>query len=719
MTAFARIVFPIPLTRSFLYRIPAALKDRALAGTRVRAPFGTKTSVGFLVGLETEPPPRDFDLKDIIEVLDDRPIWSESFLGFTRELASEYLSSWGEILQASLPPSLSPKTRIRILPTPGGQDALESGSPGRRERQVLGLVVGTKGRAPLFLQRRTGVRDIRSLLARMAKKGLVEIRESEVAPPVRRKKKGPAVIVQLELGFGSAVPEHPVLGPVLEKIGAGEAGSFYLFGPDVRREEAYDILVRRALERGGRVLVLVPEVSMTGNIVSRMIRRLGREAALFHGGLTPRQKETSWRSIRSGTASVIVGTRSALLLDPDPFSLTVVDGEHEESFLQTASPSYDARRGARLRALREAGVVVYGSDRPTVEAFHEAESGGRLLRLVPELPPRRVVWETRSADRPLVSEALRARIGETLACKEPVVLFLNRRGYAPSVSCRACGHVPRCRGCDIPMVFHKDGGRLVCHYCNASSSSEGACPECGVRYAPRKGGGTQALEEELKALFPAEPLARFDADTAPGPRERKRILGDFSKGRTLLLVGTQALAYQAGLPGVRLLGVLSPESLLGSADYRASQKTFQTVSQMMTLAGPGTEVVVQTPSPPHYSVQAAAEGDYGAFFEKEIAFRRVMNYPPFGALAEITLSATELRALAAHARRLRSLLEKADPALEVLGPAFAAVVRTRNVFRLQVVVKASRRGTIVRALGETLPFVRTRKTVSLSYSPFE
>ncbi len=718
MTSFARVVFPLPLSQSFLYRIPEALGREALPGTRVKAPLGRKTVVGFLVAVDDEPPPGDRELKDILEVLDERPIWSSPFLEFTRALASESFSSWGEILQASLPPSLSPRARVRVVPNPSVGDDPGKRNLGRREKQVLALLSGTRGRAPLFLQRRTGIRDIRALLARMAKKGLLTVLESEAPRPAIRRKGSPHGLVQLELGFGAVTSEHPVLGPLLEKIGRGEARPGYLFGSDDARAEAYEILVRGALDRGGRVLVLVPEISMTGDIVSRMRRRLGREAAVFHGGLTSRQKELSWRSIRNGRASVVVGTRSALLLDPDPFALTIVDGEHEDSFQQRANPSYDARRGAWLRARAERGVLVLGSDRPTVEAFHEAERDGILIRLDRTPPPRRVVWAPHTSARPLLSKVLRERIGETLENRESVILFLNRRGYAASLSCPACGHIPRCGSCDIPMVFHKEGEKLVCHYCNASAAPESTCPACGAGYSLRRGGGTQALEEELKNLFPDAPLARFDADTAPSPKEKEKILGAFSRGKTRLLVGTQLLAYSPRLPGIRLLGILSPESLLGTADYRASQKTFQTVSQMMSLAGPGTEIVVQTSNPPHFSVRTSAEGDYGAFYEREIAFRRVMNYPPFGALAEITLMGTELRALAAHARKLRGLLIEADSALEVLGPAFAAVVRVRNVYRLEIVLKGPGRGSLVEVLGETLPRVRARKAVSVSYSPF-
>ncbi|HYA48738.1 MAG TPA: primosomal protein N', partial [Burkholderiales bacterium] len=312
------------------------------------------------------------------------------------------------------------------------------------------------------------------------------------------------------------------------------------------------------------------------------------------------------------------------------------------------------------------------------------------------------------------------RVAASLKRDEPVILFLNRRGFAASLSCTACGRVPSCRRCDIPLVYHKKNEALVCHYCNASARASAGCPSCGGRLVVRRGPGTQALEEELKTRFPRAAVARFDADAAPGREEQEKILRDFSRGRIAVLVATELLAHQPGAPRVRLVGILSPESLLGLSDYRASQRTFQTVSRMCELceAAAGAGVVIQTPAPAHYSVLAAATGDYPAFIRREAEFRKLMNYPPYAVLAEVTVQGREMRRLAAEAREFRAGLREFEPELEVLGPALASVIRVRDLLRIQVILKARRRETIDRALDACLPRLRLRTAVTFSYAPF-
>jgi primosomal protein N' (replication factor Y) len=323
-------------------------------------------------------------------------------------------------------------------------------------------------------------------------------------------------------------------------------------------------------------------------------------------------------------------------------------------------------------------------------------------------------------DVPLISPALERKLRGGLGRGKPAVLFLNRRGYAAQISCAKCGGVPRCPRCDIALVFHKAEGNLVCHYCNYAVDVRNGCDGCGGEIVVRRGAGTQAVEEELARLFPGVRTERFDADTAGEPRERERLLTDLAKGRIPLLVATSLLLHQPGAPKAPFVAVLRPESILGFSDYRAGQKTFEAVSAMLDFRReePGAEAVVQTVPPVHYAVAAAAAGDYRAFFDREIEFRRVMNYPPFTSLAEVLLQGRDVRTLGARSRELRAALEAHGPALEVLGPAFAPVARVRELSRVQFILKAADRGTIDRALREALPKIRLKKTVTFSYSPF-
>ena len=721
MTVFARVVFPLPLDQSFLYAVPEGQRAAARPGARVVAPLGTRRQNGFIVEVTGEPPAAGIKVKELFKVLDDRPFRDERFLEFTGRLSAEFLSSWGEVLQASLPPSLAARTRVSILLTEAGREALGTKGLGPKARPLAEALVGSAtGRSPLFLARRTGVKDISGLIARMERSGLVEVRKEAVRAPGRPKAAPAEAPLQLGLAFPETAADASLLAPVERAVAEGGSGAWYLFGSAPRLRAATRALVRRAIGAGGRVLHLFPEVAQTGDRAAGFRKEYGRTAVVFHGRMTDRQKEDAWRVLRGGRAALVAGTRSALFLETGPLRLIVVEDEQEESHFQAESPSYDARRGAWLRARSEGAVAVFGSPRPTVEAFHEALRLGRLIDLGAAGPRRGVTVVDHPRDVPLVSRELAGRIKARLEKGEGAVLFLNRRGYAAQVACGGCGRAPRCPRCDVGLVFHKAEGRLVCHYCGHSVDVGRACDGCGGRVEVRRGAGTQAVEEELGRLFPGAGVARFDSDTAGTPAERKALLAGFAAGRVRLLVGTRLLVHQPDAPRAGLVGILRPESLLGFSDYRAGQKTFEAVSAMLDLLGdgPDAEAVIQTAGPAHFSIAAAAAGDYRAFYDREIEFRRVLSYPPFSHLAEVLIQGRDVRALGARSRELRAHLLKRAPEVEVLGPAFAPVARVRDVSRVQFVLKAAERASIDRALREVLPRLRLKRSVVFSYSPF-
>jgi len=719
---FVQVVFPLPLEQSFTYEVPERLRDRARPGCRVLAPFGRKRQSGFIVSPGSEAGPAGLHVKEIFEVLDDRPFWDGRFLSFTRALSAEYHSSWGEMLQASLPPSLALKVRVTAALTDLGRESLASRRLGPKERALMSLLAAApRGRSVLYLQRKAGLKSAPSLVARLARKGFVAVAETPLRPP-RAAKPGPEPdALQLRLDFsGSSGPAGP-LGPVEAAVDCGRFASYYLYGPRTFLRAAYAGLIRKAAAGPGKILLLVPEVALTREFIRSVAAGLGRPAAVFHSRMTEKQKEAAWRDLRGGRTALVAGTRSALFLDTGPLRLVILDEEQEESYFQAESPAFDARRGAWLRGHSENAVVVFGSPRPSVEAYYAAARDGSLIALGRPPAGARISWIDRGAEAPLLSRDLERRIRESLKRGEPVILFLNRRGYAASLVCEACGNVPRCRRCDIPLVYHKKEGQLVCHYCNASVRAGTSCPACGGRLTSRKGAGTQALEEEIKALLPGVPVARLDADTGAAVEDREKILRGFLGGRIPILVGTQFLTHQPGVPKVRLVGILSPETLLGLSDYRAGQRTYQTLSRMMEFCetGAGSEALIQTPSPVHYSIRAAADADFRMFYDREIEFRRVMKYPPFAALAEVTLLGRDVRAIAAGSRELRALLRGYESAgLEVLGPALASVVRLRDMSGVQLILKSARRETIDQALEETLPRIRLKKSLVFSYAPF-
>jgi primosomal protein N' (replication factor Y) len=721
MTVFARVVFPLPLDQSFLYAVPEACRASARPGTRVVAPLGTRRQNGYIVALTTDPPDAGITVKPLLEVLDDRPFRDERFLEFTRRLADEFQSSWGEILQASLPPSLRLRTKTSAVLTELGREKLAAKGLGPRETAVAVLLAeAPKGRSALFLRRKTGGKDVSGLLGRMEKKGLVRVLRTEVLAPRRTGPPAGAKSVQLGLAFPEPVRDRGALEAAASAVAEGRPGEFYLFGSAPSRRTVIGSLVGRAVAAGGRVLYLVPEIAPVEELAAGFKKAYGRTAVFFHGRMTGKRREEAWRVLRSGRAALVAGTRSALFVETGPLRLVVVDEEQEESHIQAESPSFDARRGAVLRARAEGAVAVLASSRPSVEAFYEAGRLGNLIDLGGGPPRDGVTIVERDRDLPLVSVELERRLRANLARGETAILFLNRRGYAAQVACARCGGAPRCPRCDIALVFHKAGSRLVCHYCDHAVDVRKGCAACGGEIEVRRGAGTQAIEEELGRLFPGVRTGRLDADTAGEPGARERLLADFARGRIPLLVATRLLLHQPGVPRAGLVAVLSPEAILGFSDYRAGEKTFQAVSAMLDLrrGTPDAEAVIQTASPVHFSVAAAAAGDYRAFFDREIEFRRVMGYPPFASLAEVLLQGRDLRTLGARSRELLASFKKNAGGLEVLGPAFPPVSRVKDLSRVQFVLKSSDRRRIDRALRGALPGVRLKKTLTFSYSPF-
>ncbi len=711
---FAEVVFPVPVPKTFHYGIPENLRDKAAAGCRIRAPFGRRMMTGFIVAVVADVPADGFEIKEIKEVIDPAPVFSREFLAFTRTLSAHFFSSWGEVLQAALPPSLVPRDRRRVSLTPAGKEALDAGTLVRREKELaLLLSAGAAGPGPLA--KRMGLRSLAALLRRMEGKGLVEIRE--VVPGPRKKKPGTDpgdASRQMELGFVRG--EASSIAALEARIASGGSGSFLLFGGRGSRQEAYARLVRKALEAGGRVLFLAPEIALTEGLLESLRSGPGR-IALLHSGLPDLRRELEWRTVVEGRADVVVGSRSALLAPLQGLRLLAVEEESDESYLQQEGQLFDARAGARIRARAEGAVGVFGSARPSVEAYFDARADGSLVTLNAEEREFRTAIVDDRSERGIVSGALAGKIRERIGRGDPVILFVNRRGYASFSFCRKCGKSPRCGRCDVALTYHRKDDRWVCHYCNASVPASPNCPSCGGLLVRRQGKGIEAAAEELAKAFPGVSVASFDSDAVGREKERERMIDEFRRGRIPLLLATSLLVHRTDVPRVPFVGILSPETLLGAADYRAGQKVYQAVSAMSAFAlnDVRAEVVIQTSCPSHYSIRAAAAGDYDSFYAEEIEVRRLMNYPPFIRLAEVRLQGGNMRTLAAKSREFTAALDARNREIEVLGPALASVSRVRGLFQVQLILKARDGDVLDAALRGAAERVRVRKMIRLSW----
>ena len=710
MTLYAEVVLSLPVSQAFTYIIPESFIARAQVGSRVLVPFSQRMLTGFIIGFRKRRPAPGIPLKEIAEFLDDEPVFSSSFLSFTRRLSDYFYSSWGELLQASLPPSFILKSQTRLFLTEKGLAALEDRTLSEEERKILSLLQ-KKDYSLLFLKRKLQMKGLSALLSRLEKNGLVETQQD-----VKRTKKRrtPAVTesqAQLELDFSLDALSRQTADRISASIRSQAFARFFLYGPSDKRESVYFQLIKRSLEMRQKVLFLLPEIAVTQALMEKFEKRLGERAALLHSRLSERKRELEWLRIKEGEAEVVVGSRSALFAPLDNLGLLIVDEEQDESYYQQESPSYDARKGAWIKAQGQGATLVYGSALPRVSAFFRARKGGYLLSLEEEKRRKKAEIIDSRQERRAISRRLAVRISERLKNKEPVLVFLNRRGYASYLFCPECNSAPRCVRCDIALAFHKKDKSLVCHYCGYSTPVTVDCPGCGSRMTWSKTLGVEAIEEELGEIFPQSKVKSLAADL--NRDEQEKVLGSYNGGKIDILVGTQLLARQTDLRPASLVVILFPEIILTLPDYRASERTFRAVSRMMGFlrTGSDAEMVIQTALPDHFSIRLAASNDYSSFFKEELNFRRLLNYPPFCRLVEILFQGENLRSLARQSRRFMERVRKSSKAIEILGPGLAPVARVRGRARIQVILKASRKEILDKALRDLARTAGTKTTV--------
>lgn len=710
MTLYAEIILPLPVDQSFSYVIPEPYREKAKIGSRILVPFGQRILTGFIVNLRKKRLTRELKLKEIVEVLDENPIFSPSFLSFTRKLCRYYYSSWGELLQASLPPSYVLKSQTRISLSEKGKTALQNEALSKQERELLDFL-RKRDYSALFLKRKFRIKNLSSVLSRLERKGWICTQKS--MKKQRKKTESAASIrqTQLEIDFSLDASSRELADRVIRKTGKHVFLQFFLYGLSERRESVYFYLIKNILAEGRRVLFLIPEIILTQTLKDKFENRLGEKVALIHSQLSERRRELEWHKIKEGEVDVVVGPRSALFSPVDNLGLIIVDEEQDESYYQQESPSYDARKGAWLRAKQEGAVLVYGSALPSVGAFYRARKRGYVLCLEKEAKRRKVEILDDRREKGLISRKLGERIAERLEKREPVLVFFNRRGYAPSLFCSRCSYIPRCIHCDIALTYHKREEKLLCRYCNYSLPKKENCPYCGSNLIIERGMGIEAVEEEFKTIFPQSKVTCFTGDLSK--KDQERILRKFRSGKIDILIGTKLLAHQVDLPSVSLVAILSPETILTLSDYRASQKSFQAITQMMKFLriNDKAEVIIQTSLPHHFSIRDAALEDYFSFFRQELKFRRLMNYPPFTHMVEILFHGENLRNVAAKSRKFSDQVKKCSEGIEILGPALALVSRVRGLHRVQVILKARRKKELDNVLRGLLTSVELRKSV--------
>lgn len=617
---------------------------------------------------------------------------------------------WASVFYRTLTTQVKPKRRkaVRLLPPEAHQPNQKAFT--EAQEKIVETLMKADGEI-LFTDLIELTETSASAINTLEKRGILEVFVIEV----RRDPLASVTLPEL-LNLTLTDAQTEVLKEINFALEAGKYKAFLLHGvTGSGKTEIYIRAMQTALERGKSSLMLVPEIALTPVFSRRLRAVFGDAVAILHSNLSTGERFDEWRRIKSGAAKIVIGTRSAVFAPLENVGLIVVDEEHDSSYRQHESPFYHGRDAAIVRAHSANAVVVLGSATPALESFHNAQSGKYQYLSLPnrvgnrplataELVDMREVFKTDGKDT-IFSPQLLEAIEETHSKGEQSIILLNRRGFSQFILCRSCGEAIRCQNCDITLTFHKREGNLVCHYCNHRERTPHKCPSCEGKFLFFVGEGTEQIEDILKRKFSNLRIARIDRDTTKRRKMFEETLMEFSRGEIDMLVGTQMLAKGHDFPNVTLVGVISVDAGLALPDFRAAERTFQLLTQVAGRAGRGElagRVLIQTFHPEHYALKHARTQNYDNFYGEEIRFRRNLNYPPFVALASITIKHANYNYAFDHAQILRDCLQKlnAEKNFIILGPAPAPLARLKGEHRLQILLKARNRQN----LRETLDF---------------
>jgi primosomal protein N' (replication factor Y) len=712
-----RIALDTPLRRLFDY-LPRADSPLPKVGARVRVPFGRQRLVGVVIAhAASSDLPRE-KLKAVLETLDDDPVLDARVMELAEWAASYYHHPLGEVLSAALPKlaregAASRATTERWFITAEGAAALVENSLSRakRQRELLMRVAAADGIASDVLAEEQD--DWRTPMRALVMRGFVCSADVAQEPA--------AGTPDISLVRVAGPPLSAEQAAAVDAIDAaqGRFAPFLLHGiTGSGKTEVYLHGTEHTLRHGRRALVLVPEIGLTPQLVARFRERFAVPVAVLHSALTDTERLAAWRQCVSGEARIVLGTRSAVFAPVADLGLVIVDEEHDASFKQHESSfRYSARDLAVLRAQRAQVPVVLGSATPSLETLQNVATG-RFTRLsLPRragqaLPPRAAVVDLREhAVRQGISTPAVEAMQRHLAAGSQVLVYINRRGYSPTLACTACGWIAPCRDCDARLTVHLGAARLRCHHCGADAPLPEHCPQCGYP-VKHVGQGTERVEETLARLFPDMPIVRLDRDVVRKRGDLEEVVARIHSGEARILVGTQMVTKGHDFPNVTLVVVLNADQGLFSTDFRAPERVAQSIIQVAGRAGRSVkagEVLIQTEYPDHPLLVSLLNEGYEGFARTALAERAAAGWPPFAHVAVLRASSVELAPAVDFLRAARKLA-RAGKELKLLGPAPAAMARRAGRHHAQLLLEARERAPLHRLLGEWLPRVEGLKT---------
>ena len=695
MKLYAEVIInseALEIDRPFTYKVPEEFNNEIKIGQIVKVPFGkgNKTSEGFILNLKNDDNIK-FKTKNIAAILVKDPVIDEDDINLIEFLREKTLCKYIDAFRLLIPVGImkgakAKKKKVIVLKN---EDLSNIKNPDGYKKIVEFFKTNSGKYTKSELINEHSISQYK--LNKLIEDEVLSIEEESVFrynDRVYNKDSAKTLTIEQENIIREYINSDDKMFLLKGVTGSGKT-------------EVYMKLVERVLLEEKSAIILVPEIALTPQMIERFKGRFGVNVALFHSKLSDGERFDEWFRVKEGKSKVIVGARSAIFLPAKNLGLIIIDEEHENTYKSEQNPKYQTKEVAEYLSELKGCKVILGSATPSIETYYRALTGEmKLLELNSRvdnkaMPPMKVIDmrnELKGGNKSLFSRELFIAIQERLKRKEQIILFLNRRGFSTFVSCRSCGYVFKCDECDISMTYHKNG-LLICHYCGKTKREPRECPKCHSKYVKFFGAGTQRVEEEVKKYFNNAGILRMDVDTTRDKHSYERIYNTFKNGEADILIGTQMVSKGLDFKNVTLVGILAADMSINIPDYRAAERTFQIITQVAGRAGRGDkqgEVLIQTYTPQHYSLQYAVNYDYEGFYEKEFTVRAMMKYPPFGKLLLINGTSKKEDLLKNFMHKITMMIKPLVENcldIEILGPIPCMISKVKENYRWQIVIK--------------------------------
>ena len=668
------------LDKTFTYLIPSNLNIQI--GIRVLVPFGRQKLEGFVVAIKDEIP-SEYKLKEIIEVIDDNPILNNELLKLGKYLSKKTLCTLTSAYQTMLPSALKAKVNTKInKKTVLYIKKIKEYTPVTEKEEIILNLLSNKD---ISLKEANSISSY--VVNKLIDKGIIEKYEKEV--------------YRLEEEIEKQDEEKKLTEEqkmVISKINLNSFKPYLLHGvTGSGKTEVYMQLIKKVINKNKQALVLVPEISLTPQLVETFKKRFGNDIAILHSHLSKGEKYDEWRRIVRKEVNIVIGARSAVFAPLTNVGIIIIDEEHSNTYKQENNPRYNAIDIGLYRAKFYNCPIVLGSATPSIESYTRAKTNiyellemkNRVNNNLPKVTLVDMKEEIRKKNN-IFSQLLKDKINEKLNNNEQVIILLNRRGYTTITTCNNCGFTHKCPNCDIPLTYHLKSKKMVCHYCNYETNKLFKCPNCGSTDIKERGMGTEKLEEEITKEFSKAKVVRMDVDTTRTKQAHKKIITDFENEKYNILIGTQMIAKGLDFPKVTLVGVINGDATLNIPDFRSGERTFQLLNQVAGRAGRSSllgEVIIQGFNTDHYSLICAKNHDYLSFYNEEMKIRKILKYPPFYNLCLIKIQGINAIKCEEESNKIITYLKNNLKDEIILGPTTAMIPKVNNIYHYQIIIK--------------------------------